>query len=104
MKKFNFNMIIFIFVVLTTFQKWYILWLIPTIIWQNKYLRKFILYLTNVALIPSLQYFITGGDGYMYGIAYSIKMILYSVILVLIDIFTDYIKKIKNQKEKICHV
>lgn len=104
MKKFNFNMIIFIFVVLTTFQKWYILWLIPTIIWQNKYMRKFILYLTIVALIPSLQYFITGGDGYMYGIAYSIKMILYSVILVLIDIFTDYIKKIKNQKEKICHV
>lgn len=104
MKKFNFNMIIFIFVVLTTFQKWYILWLIPTIIWQNKYMRKFILYLTIVALIPSLQYFITGGDGYMYGVTYSIKMILYSGILVLIDIFTDYIKKIKKQKEKICHV
>ena len=32
MRKYNFIMLIFIFIVLTTFQKWYVLWLLPTII------------------------------------------------------------------------
>ena len=78
MKKYNFTMLIFIFVVLATFQKWYILWLIPTIIWQSKYMRKFILYLTATAIIPSFKYFQIGCDAYIYGIDYSILILILS--------------------------
>lgn len=84
MKKYNFIMLIFIFVVLTNFQKWYILWLIPTIIWQSKYMRRFILYLTATAIIPSLKYFQIGVDAYIYGIHYSIMILIFSIIASLI--------------------
>ena len=98
LREYNIVSLLFIFVVLTNFQKWYILWIIPTMIWQGKYMRKFILYLTTIALIPSMNYFIIGGDAYIYGITYSIKMLLYSGILVLIDICKDNIKKNKRRK------
>ena len=84
MKKYNFIMLIFIFVVLVNFQKWYILWLIPTIIWQSKYMRRFILYLTATAIIPSLKYFQIGVDAYIYGIHYSIMILIFSIIASLI--------------------
>ncbi len=84
MRKYNFIMLIFIFVVLVNFQKWYILWLIPTIIWQSKDMRRFILYLTTTAIIPSLKYFQIGADAYLYGIYYSIIILIFSTIACLI--------------------
>ena len=97
LREYNIVSLLFIFVVLTNFQKWYILWIIPTMIWQGKYMRKFILYLTTVALMPSMQYFITGGDGYIYGITYSIKMLLFSGIIVFIEfLINNY--SISNKK------
>ena len=75
-KRYNLLMIIFIFIVLSTFQKWYVLWLIPTITWQNKNMKKFIIYLTTVALVPSINYFVVGGDPYKLGITYSVMMII----------------------------
>jgi len=83
--RYNILMIIFIFIVLSTFQKWYVLWLIPTIIWQSRKMRKFIIYLTIVALIPSINYFVVGGDPYKLGITYSVMMIILSGVLVGID-------------------
>lgn len=56
-QKYNICMLIFIFLVLATFQKWYILWLLPTIIWQNKRMKHFIINLTVVALMPSIRLF-----------------------------------------------
>ena len=46
-----------------------------------------------------MNYFIIGGDAYIYGITYSIKMLLDSGILVLIDICNDNIKKNKRRKK-----
>lgn len=97
-RKYNITMLIFIFIVLTNFQKWYILWLFPTIPWQGKNMRKFIIYLTIVALIPSMGYFMVGGDPYTLGISYSIQMLIISGLLLFIDIDT---KKKKKNKEKI---
>lgn len=56
-QNYNICMLSFIFVVLATFQKWYILWLLPTIMWQNRNMKCFIIYLTVVALIPSIRLF-----------------------------------------------
>ena len=107
LKKYNLIMIIFIFIILTTFQKWYILWILPTIFLQSKNMRKFIIYLTITALIPSLQYFIVGGDPFVVGMTYSIKMLIISGVILIIDVLiTKYlnIRKIKIKKENQCHV
>lgn len=100
MKSYNFILLIFIFFVLTNFQKWYILWLLPTIIWQNKYMRKFILALTVTAIIPSWNYFIEGTDYWKEGIYYSVKMIgmsaAYIAIISIITILRRYMTKRKT--------
>ena len=40
-RKYNILMLIFIFIVLTNFQRWYVIWLLPTIIWQGKKYETF---------------------------------------------------------------
>lgn len=95
-KKYNIIMIIFIFVVLTNFQKWYVLWLLPTIIWQNKNMRKFILALTITAIIPLFKYFEIENDTFIHGIYYSLNIILFSTIIVLINIINTK-RRIKCQ-------
>lgn len=104
MKNYNWIMLVFIFIVLTNFQKWYILWLLPTIMWQNKNTRKFILYSTITAIIPSIDYFIVEGDPFILGIGYSIKILVMSVVLLIIDIIiSKYLYKLKIKENK-CHV
>lgn len=105
MRKYNYIMLIFIFVVLTNFQKWYILWLLPTIIWQSKNMRKFILYLTISAIIPSMRYFLVAGDPFIKGIKYSIDVLLISIALLIINVLIKKGKaryiKFKNERNKL---
>lgn len=91
--KYNIIMLVFIFIILTNFQKWYILWLLPTIIWQNKNMRQFILALTITAIIPSFKYFEIGNDAFIYGMYYSVKVILLSIIIVIIENLLDKTKR-----------
>ncbi len=101
LRKYNLVMLLFIFIVLTNFQKWYILWILPTIMWQSKNTRKFIIFLTITAIIPSLQYFVIGTDAYLVGRIYSLEMLIASGILVLDSIFEQ---KFKFKKEKQCQI
>ena len=96
MRRYNFVMLIFIFIVLTSFQKWYVLWLLPTLIWQSKKMRNFILCLTITAIIPSIRYFLVQGDPFMVGISYSIKMLVLSGIGVLVFSNISKIKEVVN--------
>lgn len=102
MKSYNWIMIVFIFVILATFQKWYVLWLFPTIIWQSKNMRKFILYLTITAIVPSMSYFAVGGDPFILGIGYSITILIMSVVLLLIDIIiSKYLYKLRKRRKHV---
>lgn len=83
MRKYNITMIIFIFLALTTFQKWYILWLLPTIMWQNKNMRNFIIAMTITAIIPSFKYFEAGNDAFIKGIYYSLEILIMSGMLTI---------------------
>lgn len=94
--KYNFVMLIFIFFVLTNFQKWYILWILPTIMWQSKNIRNFIINLTITAIIPSFNYFLIENDTFLDGIYYSITILLLSIIISLINIIKY--KRRKNVK------
>lgn len=101
LRKYNLMMLLFIFIVLTNFQKWYILWILPTIIWQSKNMRKFIIFLTITAIIPSLQYFVIGTDAYIVGRIYSLEVLILSGVLVLDSIFEQ---RFKLKKEKKCRI
>ena len=95
-------MLIFILFVLTSFQKWYLLWLFPTILWQKKNTRKFLLYLTLTAILPSFDYFMVEGDPYLIGMGYSFKIIIISGTWLIIErIIHKCISILK--KEKLCH-
>lgn len=100
--KYNIAMLIFIFIILTNFQKWYILWLMPTIIWQNKNMKIFIIYLSITAIVPSFNYFIIGTDAWQIGMSYSMQMLILSAVLLAIDILItrhNYKNKIKKSND-----
>ena len=94
-KNYNILMIIFIFFILTNFQKWYILWLLPTMFYAGKQQKIIILFLTISAIIPSWQYFKIESDSYLAGIGYAFLVLLITMIL-----FNGYelINTIKKEK------
>lgn len=96
--KYNYIMLIFIFIVLTNFQQWYILWLIPTIMWQSLNMRKFIIYLSITAIIPSFNYFRIGTDAWIFGIGYSLAIIIMSSVILCIDVIIN--KYIQDNSQK----
>lgn len=95
--KYNIVMIICIFFALTNFQKWYILWLFPTILLDdNKYLKTFVLSLTLTAIIPSFSYFKIGCDAFKVGMYYSLIMLIISCLIMCI---IKGIEIVKNKKK-----
>ena len=101
MNSYNIIMLMFIIFCLTTFQKWYVLWLIPTIIWKNKYMRYFILNLTITAIIPSYNYFKIENDAFSEGIYYSLIIIVLSLALIIIKtIYDKVVYRMNNNKRK----
>lgn len=81
LNKFNIILLLFIFGVLSSFHEWYIVWLIPTLMWQKKYMRYFIILMTIVSLIYPVGFFITCSDAFIYGKTYSINIILRAAII-----------------------
>lgn len=79
--KYNLFMILFVFVVITNFQRWYIMWLFPTVFWANKNQKNFILATTIISIIPMFIYFVIGYDGFKYGIYHSLITLILAAIL-----------------------
>ena len=78
---YNIISLIFIFLILTNFHEWYLFWIIPTIIYQNKYMKYFTLSMTICSLIYPIGFYITCSDAFAYGLTYSVKILLGSIIL-----------------------
>jgi len=100
LSKYNIFMLIFIFVVLTNFQRWYVLWLLPTMIWQTKQMRQFILYITITAIIPTLNYFTVEAEPYYLGLHYSVSIIAMSVLAVFLQNRERIVKRYQQEKLK----
>jgi len=100
LSKYNIFMLIFIFVVLTNFQRWYVLWLLPTMIWQTKQMRQFILYITITAIIPTLNYFTVEAEPYYLGLQYSVSIIAMSVLAVFLQNRERIVKRYQQEKLK----
>lgn len=91
---YNNILLLFIFITLSNFQKWYILWLLPSLIWQNRKMRRWIIYLSITAILPSFQYFIVEGDPYDLGIFYSVKIMITATILLGIHTIMNHRKTV----------
>ena len=105
MKRYNILILLFVFICLTNFQKWYILWLFPTIIWHNKYMRYFIINLTTTAIIPSYNYFLVENDAFSEGLYYSLTVIvLASVICIIKTIYNIVLKKRRKNIRENCNI
>lgn len=101
MRKYNIVMLIFMFIILTTFREWYVLWLLPTMIWQSKNMRDFILALTPIAVVPSYSYFCVQNDPFIVGIYYSVIMLILADVTIAIKLlFKNYIKTKKEKKNE----
>lgn len=80
MRQYNFLLILFIFGTITNLQSWYMLWLLPTIMWQNSENVKQIMAITIIAEVANIVFFIYY-ESYIFGQLYIIITILLNVIV-----------------------
>lgn len=79
-RQYNFLLILFIFGTITNLQSWYMLWLLPTIMWQSSDNIKQIMAITIIAEISNIIYFIYY-ESYIFGQFYIILTVLLNVIV-----------------------
>ena len=74
-RRYNLMLLIFTFVVLTTFQPWYVVWFFPTLMWQKPRMQKVLIYMTVMTcLINSV--FIFKSEAPIYGTAFVALMLI----------------------------
>lgn len=72
-RQYNELLLLFIFGTITQFQSWYILWLMPTIMWLKSKDIKWMIWITAIVQIANIVYFIFD-EYYVFGIYYCILM------------------------------
>lgn len=91
---------IFIFLVLATFQVWYLVWLLPVIMWQKKENIMFYNNLFLISIIPLGTFIYRQSDGYIYGMWQSMMILFLAVLVKLINIIDCNLKRKKIQTKK----
>lgn len=78
MKKANYFIMAFLFLLITNFQPWYILWLFPLLMWQDS---ENILWIPQIALISEFanSIFLTYGEGWQNGTPFTFVLIVGSL-------------------------
>lgn len=78
-RKYNGLLILFLFGTITNFQSWYILWLLPTLIFDNSKNIKWLLSITILAELANTIYFVAY-EHYLFGAIYPIMLIIAMII------------------------
>ena len=75
MRKTEYFLVAFLFLLITNFQPWYIMWLFPLIMWQKK---KMIQFVVQIALISQFanSVFLINGEGWKNGTPFTFFMLL----------------------------
>ena len=75
MRKTECFLVAFLFLLITNFQPWYIMWLFPLMMWQKK---KMILFVVQIALISQFanSVFLINGEGWKNGTPFTFFMLL----------------------------
>lgn len=85
MKKYNFILLIFTFVLITNFNPWYILWFYPTIFYLRGKSIKNILHVSYAAEMGNLVSFALWSEVQRLGITYFITMLVLTIGLNIIN-------------------
>ena len=97
MKTYQIFLLIFTFVLITNFNPWYVIWLFPTLIWQNAKNIRYTLYLSLGAINSYAITYLTKVDNETVGIPYLIIMILTIAIL-------EISRRIKKELKTNCKI
>lgn len=93
-KTYQVFLLIFTFILITNFNPWYIIWLFPTLFWQNGTHIKTTLYLSIGVMASYAITYATGIDDETVGIPYLIIMAEIPIILLVKDmLMKKYYKK-----------
>ena len=97
MRKIQYFLVAFLFLLITNFQPWYIMWLFPLMMWQKK---KMIQFVVQIALISQFanSVFLINGEGWRNGTPFTFFMLL--GIFVCFNVTDIKFNKTKNDKLK----
>ena len=97
MRKIQYFLVAFLFLLITNFQPWYIMWLFPLMIWQKKRMIQFVV---QIALISQFanSVFLINGEGWRNGTPFTFFMLL--GIFVCFNVTDIKFNKTKNDKLK----
>ena len=94
-RKYNGLLVLFLFGVITNFQSWYTLWLLPTMMWDTSKNIKWLASITILAELSNTIYFVAY-EHYMFGAIYPIILL---VAMVISNVFCE--RKYKLQTKRI---
>lgn len=92
-QKANYFIIAFLFLLITNFQPWYIMWLFPCLIWQKSKDIKLIIQVSLISQFAN-SVFLINGEGWKNGTPFSYFMVLGTLIVVIYN--TRKPKKLKR--------
>ena len=84
----------FIFILITQFQPWYLLWLMPIFMWQKSNMVKVLIAIGIIAEFANAVY-ILNGEYYIYGIAFIFILYMGTLIYALSMERQSFKRKIK---------
>lgn len=77
---YNNLLLVFIFLTITNFQAWYVMWLFSTIIWQRGKIIRLILNISVAVELANAVYFLLN-ESYLYASYYSLTFIILLILL-----------------------
>lgn len=97
-RKCEYFLIAFLFLLITNFQTWYIMWLFPLLMWQK---AKDIKLITQISIISQFanSVFMINGEGWQNGTPFTFFMLLGFCVCLLIQGKKGHFKLRKEQKE-----
>lgn len=94
-KKYNFLLLIVIFLVLSNFKQWYIIWLFPSLIWQRKRMINIIINLSIASELALFPFFLYNSDGWKIAPYYTMLLV---VLMLLFEFLSRKKHKIFQKK------
>ena len=83
-RNYNYLLLAFLFLLITNFQVWYIMWLFPTFMFQKKNMTKLIIQISLIAEFATTL-FIAYGEAWQYGTPFTFIMVTATLIAIIIN-------------------
>lgn len=94
MRKANYFIMAFLFLLITNFQPWYIMWLFPLLMWQK---AEMVRWIPQIAIISQFanSIFLTYGEGWQNGTPFTFVLVVGSLGMWIVN------EKMKIRRKKI---